>query len=383
MIRGAYVACTECQHQYRIRYNVGNKFPQSASFHCIDCGELLVVGYDAKREFYLKNIVEVEPDDTATVRNLHPELVIDPALLSDPTYFPSIEFMVESLKKDGGLSTGLKKFRANQFSAEYHQNQWDKIVTDYRYLKEGRWNLLEKKFGRDQNKVRKKILKDVIKTGKFFLIGKWSDQYRDVFSELQKAKKHPEYNNLKSYLLAYSNDFLLDKMFTVMQEYRKVESTFLPTLLSLKQGIKPSGLSSSVNWDEIEMTYGNFYEILGDLLVIPTVINNLLMRNNFSVFATPGFNLNQYVATDKSGRCNNFLNNPKLSILNEFYDSNLRNGTHHKTAKIDKESQTIIIKTGRGGNTSRNFSFVEYSEYCNEVYAHCLILLNLYYYIIY
>jgi hypothetical protein len=167
-----------------------------------------------------------------------------------------------------------------------------------------------------------------------------------------------------------------------MAQYRSVETELLSTLLEQKQGHKPKGLSSSAKWERMERIYGDLYEIYGELAIIPTVINNLLTRNNHELFATAGFTLAKYLETDKAGRCNNFIGNPNLKALGDFYDPSLRNGTHHKTAKINKAKQKIVLKIGKGGKSEKVWSFVEYTEHCNELYARCLVLLTIFYRII-
>jgi hypothetical protein len=237
--------------------------------------------------------------------------------------------------------------------------------------------LLRQKYGENDKKMQADILSEAVHIAGLFLEGRWSTLLRKALAELDKVKSHKGFPQLQIYLQGNKDYFLLHRMYELMSLYRSVESEFLSTLLSQKQGKSLNGLSSSAKWDKIERIYGDLYEIYGELAIIPTVINNLLMRSSHEQFATAGFTLAEYMETDKAGRMKNFINNLEFKPLSEFYEPWLRNGTHHKTAQINKAKQKIVVKIGKGGKSDKVLSFVQYIEYCNELYARCLILLVL------
>jgi hypothetical protein len=381
MVIGDSVKCNICNTEYRIRYNLGNKFPQTAMFHCKKCGEKLTYGYEKDRNKIIKNMTVIDENLNLTVINLHPELPIDSESQSDPYYFPSIGFINEQMKKG---RKGYVEMRVAQSSLNQYLEHWDKIQNDFRYLKESRWPMLEGKYGKNNNKTEKEILKSVLASTRFYLEGKWwTEIYKTVLSELEKAKRYPNFNNLKEFLIVYKRDFLLQKMFVVMKKYRDVETELLPTLLSQKCGVEQNGQSSSPDWSKIEKIYGDFYEIYGDLLLIPTTINNLLNRNNFEKFSTEGFTIAKYEEIDKAGRHKNFIDNEGLNGLADFYDSGIRNSTHHEASTYEIEGQNILMKTGKGGKVEKKIALLDYLIHCNEIYARSLIIFNIMYKIIY
>lgn len=377
MIIGDCVKCKTCNCEYRIRFNVGTKFPQSVMFHCKTCGEKLTYGYEKDRKKILKNITVITENFELPVINLHPELPVDPKLKSDPYYFPSLDFMLEQMKKG---DSGFVEMRIAQASIKRYIEHWDEIQQDFRYLKEGRWIMLEPKYGKNKLKTEKEILKKVMRSGRYFLDGKWwNDLYRGVLSEMEKVKRNARFNELKSFLTSYKDDLLLHKMYSVMKKYRDVEVELLPTLLNQKCGLDQSGHSSSPNWETIEKIYGNLFELYGDLLLIPTVINNLSTRNDFQKFASEGFTIEKYVDTDKAGRTKNFADNPNLKTLGDFYDSGIRNSTHHESSTYEIQDQNIVMKTGKGGKVGKVMPLLDYLIHCNEIYARCLVLFNILY----
>lgn len=381
MVIRDYVKCINCNHEYRIRYNVGNKFPQSAMFPCKTCGENLTYGFEKDKSKILGNIDTIDVNLELPSINLHPELPIDPEFESDPHYFPSLNFVVQQMKKG---ESGLPELRKIQRSLGSYIEHWDKIQQDFRYLTEQRWHMLESKYGKNKEKTERKILKEILYTARFYLDGKeWCDLYRNTLAECEKAKHHSNFSKLKEFLINYKSDFLLQKMYSSMKKYRDVETELLPTLLSQKCGIAQKGLSSSPNWEKIQKVYGDFYELYGDLLLIPTTINNLNIRGDFEKFATNGFTIAKYEDTDKAGRSTNFLNNDKLKALGDFYSPSIRNSTHHEASSFEIEEQNIVMKTGKGGKIEKKIPLLDYIIHCNEIYARCLILFNMMYKIVF
>ncbi|MFW0715131.1 hypothetical protein [Pedobacter sp. N23S346] len=127
--------CESCGDPFRLRYNLGNKYPQTAIFICSDCGDTLKFGFDANQESVSSKLVGIDFDRDLRVVNLHPELMIDQSGQGDALYFPSLDFLRKQSQR-GVL--GLDIFGSAQASCIDYQNAWDAIQTDFRYLKEGR-----------------------------------------------------------------------------------------------------------------------------------------------------------------------------------------------------------------------------------------------------
>lgn len=381
MIIGDFVRCTNCSEKYRIRFNIGNKFPQTAMFHCKTCGENITYGFTKDRSKVLSNIDLIDENFNLPVINLHPELPIDASLSSDPTYFPSLDFLRKQMKKG---EVGFIEMRRAQASMGKYIEYWDKIQQDFRYLKEERWSMLEDRYGKNNQLTEEKIIKEVLDTSLFYLEGKrWKEMYENVLKEVAKVIQHVDFSKIRSFLDNYKGDFLLQKMYSIMKKYRDVESQLLPTLLNQKCDLEQDGMSSSPDWEKINKIYGDFFEIYGDLLLIPTIINNLIQRNDFEKFASEGFTLAKYEDSDKAGRSKNFVNNDNLKALGDFYDAGIRNSTHHEAYTYEIEDQNIVMKTGKGGKIEKKIPLLDYLIHCNELYARCLILLQVLFKIVY
>jgi len=159
MITGSYVKCSNCNHAYRIRYNVGNNFPQSASFFCKTCRLPITYGYDPDRKRVFENIEIVDETPSAQIINLHPELTIEEDKESDPTYFPSVEFMARNMVA-GKDMLNLREVQANNVA---YIHEWDGISEDYRLLEEEIWPMLKKSYGDDVEVLKIPIASNISK----------------------------------------------------------------------------------------------------------------------------------------------------------------------------------------------------------------------------
>jgi len=369
------VRCLSCGEAYRLRYNIGNKYPQSSTFPCDKCGEDLTFGVDESERGYIKENLEIiEADMKLKVVNLHPELTINPEQINDPLYFPSVLSLV---KHNAEGQEGIFGFQSAQLSCIQYQQHWDEVQKDFRYLKEKRWSLLKAEFGTDHAKVELEIICRVIFTIDFFLVGSWKKHFAGIGKELRQTLGHPNFTAFKDFVTGWKDDIFFNKMFQVMTTYRKIESILLPTLLDQKCGITPSGISSKIDWEQIKHFYGQIYEIYGDMLAIPSAMNNLVTRGNFKTFSTAGFTIEKYLETDKAGRTSNFMQNKNFQFLGQYYVASIRNGTHHEASTFDKNDQIITLRTGKGGKTLKTIPLVEYIVHCNELYARLLIVFRM------
>jgi hypothetical protein len=358
---------------------MSDQFPQMASFFCAKCGEKLTYGFDNDRNVMLDNLTIITEDATAKIINFHPELLMDESARSDPYHFAALDFMTKQYKKgDENFITMRKMQRSNII----YNNGWDEISKDFRFVKEKRFDLVDKKYGNKETDIRKKVIKKTLEFSKSFLEGPWKNHYNDAVSELENARHVFGFNDFKIFLSNNIDDYV-ENLFDIMSDFAKVKTEMLTTLTAQKCDHSVSGSSSTVEWEKLEKVYGDLYERYGDLLLVLTGVNNLNSRGAFDQFNTPGFTFQNYLDSDKANRCKNFESNAKLEIFNHFYEANIRNGTHHKNSKIDKENQEIILGVGKGGKTEKRMSFVEYISYCNELHAKSLIMLNLIFKIFY
>ena len=375
MINRIYAICKTCEEKFILRYNIGNQFPQRVNFFCDTCSSDLEIGYDEKRKSIIGGLIIIDKEHDGIIKNLHPEIVIEEGRINDPQYFPSIEFMT---KEDD-----LFLFKEYQYSIDYYFKRWQILSLNFRLLKDKKYNQLQRRFNEtDHEIIKRKILSDVVNCIDDFIVGKWEKIYENLFTEFEAIKSSTNYNEFKTFLINEEEEMIL-VLFDTLLDYFEAREELLITLLAQKCNKPTIGLSSNISWKKIEMIYGNFYEVYGNLLHIPTALNNLKERNDYKSFNSQGFTFSNYLTIDKAGKTANFLNNPNLKDLGDYYYPAYRNGTHHRSSKIDKDNQKIILITGKSSSTTTVVNFTEYIESCNEIYARILILLKLSMHIIY
>jgi len=374
-----YSSCNSCGKHYKIRFGLSDQFPQSASFFCNKCGEKLTYTFDKNRVVILENLTKIEEDEAAENINLHPELLMSDSARANPYHFATLDFMTKQ-RKTGDKD--LIVMRRMQFSIITYNKKWDEDSKIFRFVKEKRFDLVDKKFGKKEFDIRKRVVKRVLENSKLFIEGPWKKYYDDALSELEKARRISGFDDLKTLLISNIEDYV-ERLFDIMADFAKVRTEMLITLITQKCEQPILGNSSTVDWEKLEKVYGDLYERYGDLVLILTGINNLNSRGAYDQFNTVGFTFQNYLDSDKANRCKNFETNPKLAFFSNFYEANIRNGTHHKNSKIDKEKQEIIFGVGKGGRTEKRMPFIEYIQYCNELYARSLIMLNLIFKVIY
>ena len=374
MILRNFYSCISCSMGYFIRYGLGDQYPQKSSFFCENCGEKLTIGYDKNRKVFVENLQIIPEDENLSIVNLHPEIILDSKKKMDRYYFPTLEFLSKQAKTG---DKDLELLRKIQKSIISYNDLWSKIEKDLRLCSEKRFHLIDKKYGSDKAIIQRRICKQILIINQYFLSGKWKELLENANEEMKLAKSKPDFINLKNYLKNKIDDFI-EIFYSLMSEYSKVKEEMLVTLYSQQCNHDLNGISSIVDWDKIEMTYGNIYEKYGDLLSILTGVNNINKRGNFNKFESNGFDFQKYLISDKANRCDNFLGNHNLCNFSDFYDANIRNGTHHRNAKIDKDNKKIILGVGKGGKKERIITFIDYIVYCNEIYARSLALINLY-----
>ena len=205
-----------------------------------------------------------------------------------------------------------------------------------------------------------------------FIEGQMEDDFDSICDEYNSLNTSPikEYIQNDSKLLKQINEFC--------KSYMKHHQNFQSTVFHLKYGWEISDdLIANINWDDIQKVYGDLYEIIGDLYVIPTMMNNMSNGRNFNEFLNEGFTLDKYLKTDKANRSVNFQSNTNLLNLSKSYHSWLRNGTHHKNSYLDTETYEISLGTSKGGTIEKKISVIEYINNCNDLFGKGLILSSL------
>ncbi|QKX04113.1 hypothetical protein HN014_04055 [Aquimarina sp. TRL1] len=363
------IECEDCQKKYRIRYGLGNNFPQLASFQCYDCSKQIETGYTSRGEDrVLKGAYVTSEEDPFNpeieIVNLHPEIPTRKGKENDPYHFQTFD-VFDNLNKS---KANFDEFKEEQIVWSKFNRKWEELKMPLRILSfkgEDKMKSISKINYRDFTKLFNEWMM-------IFIRGKLSSDYDDICDEYNSINSQ----KIKEYVK--SNDKFLKQINEFCNVYMKHHHHFQSTIFHLKYGWEITDeMIANINWDEIHKVYGDLYEIIGDLFVIPTMINNLANGREFDEFQTDGFTLTKYLKTDKSGRANNFDTNSNLSHLSSAYESGLRNGTHHKNSYLDTETFEVSLGTSKGGTIEKKIPIIEYISKCNQLFGMGIILSSL------
>lgn len=355
------IECSDCSKLYRVRYGLGNYYPQKASFNCKDCSKLIELGYkEYGNEFingaeFLKD-EKLLIDNSLAIQNLHPEIPTNKEDESDPYLFQSLE-MFSKLNKN---KINLFDFQDEQYILHQFFNSWGIIEKQLRVIST-----------KDELKL-KQICK--ISFLEFSInFDRWSNLFLNGDQLVNLEKMQTEFDSISSTeIINYikSEKQFLKKIYNLCQTYMSCRDQLQSTIFDLKYNLSIDTDSIvNVNWGEVNKVYGDLYEIIGDLFIFPTMINNVKDGRKFNEFSSDGFDLKKYLETDKANRGKNFENNNNLSFLLSSYHSWLRNGTHHNNSTLDTENNEIELGVGKGGGIAKKIKLIEYVKNCNELFG--------------
>lgn len=355
------IECDDCEKQYRVRYGLGNYYPQKASFNCKECSKLIEVGYKKYGDEIVvgAKLIKDEKlliDNSLTVQNLHPEIPTNKEDENDPTLFQSLK-----------LFTKLHKHKIDLF--DFKDEQFI-LLKFFEY-----WPTIEKQLRVVSTKNETKLKEICNISYKEFAIAfdNWTSLLLNGTQLENLVKVENEFDSINNFeIVDYvkNEKQFIRKINTLCQTYMNCRDQLQATIFDLKFNLNSDNESIvNVNWEEINKVYGDLYEIVGDLFIFPTMINNVKEGRKFDEFGSKGFDLKKYCETDKANRGKNFENNGNLSFLLTSYHSWLRNGTHHNNSTLDTVNNEIELGVGKGGGTPKKIKLIEYVRNCNELFG--------------
>ncbi|QZT38650.1 hypothetical protein K5X82_07070 [Halosquirtibacter xylanolyticus] len=361
-----FIECDDCSKKYRIRYGLGNNYPQFASFQCDDCSKNIEIGHkEFKGKIIIKGAKHIEVDDSqywdVTVQNLHPEIPTHNNAKNDPYYFQTANVFQNAFRNN----LEKEQFQEEQQRWGTFNSKWDKIEMPLRILSTKGEIALREVCGLKFRELFN-LFNEWLWT---FTSGELEDDYENICDEYNSL----ELTDAKLYIR--NDNKIFNRIYELCNTYMKRSHQFQSTILYQKFGWEVTeDMTANVNWEEICTIYGDLYEIVGDLFVIPTIMNNVKAGRNFDEFKTVEFSLSKYIQSDKAKRAMNFENNSNLSFLANSYFSWLRNGTHHKNSFLNIETNEVDLGTGKGSTIQKKISLTEYVKSTNELFGVGLIL---------
>jgi len=355
---------------------LGNNFPQKSSFTCKTCEQKIVIGIKKQNEDIFFEGCTYRPDRTPDdindsciiIQNLHPELPIDSKYEHDPFYFASTQELIKLVPSGTSYQPQTEVVPWDGF-----REKWPIIEQELRVLSKRGEDALKSINGTSAIEFSMKLVDWI----EIYISGIWHDQHLPI---IELVKTHLKSEHLVDVSKYFKNDEQkwLTAIFDFISTYMRFSGEFEGPILFQKFAVSlDDSHKVCADWDEIRSVYGDLYEIYGDLLVFPTILNNLESGRKFNEFIDAKFTLEKYLEIDKATRIKNLLLNNKFEIICSSYLPWLRNGTHHRKCKFYPFTNTIELGSGKGGLSVKRLSLTDYVKFTNNLFASGLIIAQL------
>lgn len=379
--------CETCNKKYTFRVSIGHLHEHYFTICCIECGLPITIKLILDMENVLAWTEPIENCINSTsegqIVNINPGFLIPKKYLFSDHYFQHKDLITIGNKCDEFISKycphNLKDFYASfSYGRDLVKDYYNRKKI-YHLVKNGRKDLaidLQKKINLIFNHKFSQLpeINNLIDISLALLMPEYYNRflllkrfYRYIFKKY-KSKDAKKYLRKKSDDHFYKFLLALDSFFMAYHELNKVS-----IYVRSGESIPEETTSASTNFDQIKKLYGDGFEIIMDLAVTPSILNNLYMGRYFNKFET--MDLDKYLTIDKAGKMNPFKNNPKLSFLLDNVNSQIRNASHHNNISMEfgPTREKIVYKSGRPPRTFI-IDYAKYLELCVKIYFDIFLL---------
>jgi len=144
-------------------------------------------------------------------------------------------------------------------------------------------------------------------------------------------------------------DVRAERYFELMKAYYQGYDDFAQIHFLVIRGVDvpEDGSISSINFDATRMFYGNAFDTFSSSVDILAYLNNLKAGRPFNQFEK--LTQEQYLKLDKANRFDAFASVPEFAMMCVERDNQIRKASRHGGMRLDRETQTILYRAGKGG----------------------------------
>jgi hypothetical protein len=375
VINRTYLVCETCEQPITARVLIGHNPNPIYTFLCPHCSQEIKLGLEIDQEhrsfkyLYIANcragtsegaIINLSAEIAISRENLHKDrfsaaLSVNPDLFGtkrSPTpVIPKLMNNWKALRRAWSLTLEGKDRIAQRFLAQYKDMFDEESDLD---LNSQIYNFTL--FFVAPNRYAKTIpVFELIKN----VQGTNLDQYV-LFAKYWAAE----------YQRSYAGRYL-----DLITAFMKSFEAFYPILVYLRMGweLDPTKVSTSFDFDGTKMFYGDTFELLADVFIIPCCINNLSLGRPYSEFEK--MDLQKYLTIDKANRASPFKSNSVLAFLCEEFDGQIRNASHHGNMRLSPGKDEVLYSHGKPPKEDR-MTITEYLSSCCRAFMNALSILH-------
>lgn len=408
MINRYRIKCRTCDANNTLRITLGSDERQEHSFACANCGEQIRVGLniDFKKRVSFSNLPK-EPDsplghitapssafecienceitdEEGTITNLDPNFLVPEDILHQDGVFP---WMYES-RRIGIINKPI--FPAPIPNDILHGIGIQRNLRGILEAFSKAWRLLSRG-KQDLSSIQFESLKDFfglesapgmslasIGVAMSFLGQARANELEELSLELLECKRtnESEYHKFREEVVTRDAGEYLDKIVGIIEDYLSGYNQFFQTWIYASRNIDVDvpAVATSKDLRKVRMFYGNAFEELSTLLIIPACLNNIKHQRPYHLFES--MDLKRYLTINKANRNSPFADNSGFSKLHDEFDSVLRNASHHAAIRMrGSASDTLEYRPGDSGQW-KEMSYAQYLLKSNRILM-CLMRLLL------
>ncbi len=365
MIVRYWLKCGVCEKPHTVRIGVGLDASQTHKFPCCGCKEEIVLRMDldhAKAGWRIVCVENCEPIHEASgapIVNLDPNFVIPAAQQGKDMVFPRLGQMLAMHE----ASRSAPRSRFAELVPPTNRNFRPYRQPDYG----AEWKLLRRAWSLARNGQAELSEKQVAAASAEFYppdhavedLPNWiwrfvglvcTPGYEPLFDSAIEAIEPLRGSSLWDDFNEFYNTAAEERgqaYFEVMKDFFDQYDEFAQVYFFISKGLPlPAGYcTTSTDFENVKMFYGNVYEHFTSLVEVLAALNNMLAGRKYDAFQT--LTLSEYRKLDKPGRFRAFEDNEAFIALCSERDNQIRNASHHVSTVFDPTNQMLRYRSGK------------------------------------
>lgn len=388
MICRSSIKCETCGQNTIVRIGMGQGKRQEHSAPCPNCKESMRFGLNVDYEKYNWEVFCLDNCTMSVEEAGDPAIYVDanfivPAGDENNAYaFPRIFQMQEhmdALISNGGLATRPAMDPGSQARKDF-QAEWLKIKRSISLSGNGKHNLAAD--------LRKAATQEIYKGDTVASNADWlyrfsirlfspvcAPVFEGVVGQVEYISENFETTDLETYLADRSND-RLRRYLEIIEQFFDAFDDFSQTLFRCRSGLRqPDGyVVTSERFEKTKTFYGDAFEVFASSVEFLVVLNNL--RSGRAYDQLKSIDLKKYNQLDNASKFNPLVLNFSFMSLCIEKDNQIRNASHHKGIKMERETGLVQYRAGRGGmGDLMEISYVSYLYRSTRLFFQILVVL--------
>jgi hypothetical protein len=394
IIRSSF-RCATCDQVHTLRIGMGQEPRQTHRFPCMKCGEDMVVALNVdfqKIAHWTEAIENAEPateEPGAPIINVEANFTLPQEERHKDLAFPRLTqlmAMTDIAEKHGSLISvadipegmfGQRPYRRADYAEE-----WRLLKKAWSLHRRGQDHLAQKKIATASDLLYKSDpLHDLLDwLWRFVLfIGQpnYEAPFRDALEVIRPLMRTSGFMEFAAY---YNNmaENRGERHFELMKEYFEGYDDFGQVHFHVVKGmdVPDANVVSSIDFDATRMFYGNAFEAFASSVDILAYLNNLKAGRPFNLFER--LTQKEYLKLDKANRFEAFAAVAEFAAICVERDNQIRNASHHGGMRIERKTQTIRYRAGKGGTgLEQRMSYATYLARSAKLFLQAMTLLRL------